>query len=303
MATDGDRVGAAGQRRRHLPAQVTYAVGSDPSAIVAGDFNGDGRTDLAVANSSGTTPATCRCCWATATAPSSPGDVRGGDRPDRARGGDFNGDGRTDLAVANLRLISERHVGAAGQRRRHLPDPGARTRWGPTRSRSWPATSTATAAPTWPSRTTAPTTCRCCWATATAPSSDPGQLATALHATPLVADFNGDGTDDVLVVDAAGDILYRQGLPGQPGSFQPPVTVNPGKPARDIAYVSTPLGPVIAAVDAEGQRGLPLRLPRRTLRPGRVDPHRAHCRRRSSRATSSATGATTSWSATRATAP
>ena len=50
--------------------QVTYAVGSEPVAIVAGDFNGDGRTDLAVANSGSTT--TCRCCWATATAPSSP---------------------------------------------------------------------------------------------------------------------------------------------------------------------------------------------------------------------------------------
>ena len=112
------RVGAAGQRRRHLPdpgdlrggdrprrprggglhrrrphrpgrrqqgsndvsvllgngdgtfqTQVTYAVGSSPDALVAGDFNGDGRTDLAVANS---TPTTCRCCWATATAPSRP---------------------------------------------------------------------------------------------------------------------------------------------------------------------------------------------------------------------------------------
>ena len=30
--------------------QVTYAVGSEPYAIVAGDFTGDGRTDLAVAN-------------------------------------------------------------------------------------------------------------------------------------------------------------------------------------------------------------------------------------------------------------
>ena len=118
----GRRVGAAGQRRRHLPAQVhvrggvrpdrdrggrlqrrrphrpgrrrtagrpdddvsvllgngdgtfqtqvTYAVGSNPSAIVAGDFNGDGRTDLAVANVWLLT--TCRCCWATATAPSRP---------------------------------------------------------------------------------------------------------------------------------------------------------------------------------------------------------------------------------------
>ena len=30
--------------------QVTYAVGSEPDAIVAGDFNGDGHLDLAVAN-------------------------------------------------------------------------------------------------------------------------------------------------------------------------------------------------------------------------------------------------------------
>ena len=30
--------------------QVTYAVGSDPDAIVAGDFTGDGHLDLAVAN-------------------------------------------------------------------------------------------------------------------------------------------------------------------------------------------------------------------------------------------------------------
>ena len=31
--------------------QVTYAVGSGPDAIVAGDFTGDGRLDLAVVNS------------------------------------------------------------------------------------------------------------------------------------------------------------------------------------------------------------------------------------------------------------
>ena len=50
--------------------QVTYAVGAGPVALVAGDFTGDGRTDLAVANVDD--PTTCRCCWATATARSSP---------------------------------------------------------------------------------------------------------------------------------------------------------------------------------------------------------------------------------------
>ena len=79
----------------------------------------------------------------------------------------------------------------------------------------------------------------------------PGQFATTPHSTPLVADVNGDGTDDVLVVDGAGNILYRQGIPGQPGTFEPPVTINPGNPSRDIAWVpDTNQGPVLASVDA-----------------------------------------------------
>ena len=53
------------------------------------------------------------------------------------------------------------------------------------------------------------------------------------------------------MVDGNGNILYRQGNPGQPGTFLPPVTVNPGNPSRDIAWVpSTDQGPVLASVDA-----------------------------------------------------
>ena len=51
-------------------------------------------------------------------------------------------------------------------------------------------------------------------------------------ATPLLADLNSDGANDVVVTNAAGDILYRRGQPRLPGSFQPPVKVNPGFPAR-----------------------------------------------------------------------
>ena len=181
---------------------------------MAGDFNGDGRTDLAVAN---TAPTTCRCCWATATAPSrtrcvrggdrakcprggglqrrrphrpgrrqlrlqrrvgvagqrrrhlpGPGDVRGGVRADRPRGGGLQR--RRPHRPGRRQRRLRRRVGVAGQRRRHLPGPGAVRGGVPGQTPSWRGTSTATAAPTWPSPTTAPTTCRCCWATATAPS-------------------------------------------------------------------------------------------------------------------------------------
>ncbi len=55
--------------------------------------------------------------------------------------------------------------------------------------------------------------------------SSPSEVDLVRRETPLVADLNG--AQDVLVVDAAGNILYRAGRPGEPGSFAPPVTINP----------------------------------------------------------------------------
>jgi len=80
--------------------------------------------------------------------------------------------------------------------------------------------------------------------------AQPGSVGLVPHNTPLVADLNGDGVADVTIVDGAGDILFRQGLPNQPGRFDPPVTVNPGRPSRDIAAVSTNRGTLLASVDA-----------------------------------------------------
>ena len=81
--------------------------------------------------------------------------------------------------------------------------------------------------------------------------SSPSVVDLVRRETPLVADMNGDGTPDVSVVDAAGNILFRAGRPGEPGNFAPPVTVNPGDPSRDIAFVTTQFGPTIASVDAD----------------------------------------------------
>ena len=132
--------------------QVTYAVGSDPIAIVAGDFNGDGRTDLAVANDGSTT--TSRCCWATATARSSPrSPTRSGTDPIASwRATSTATAAPTWPSSTRTTTTPCRCCWATATAR---SSPRSPTRWGPTRTRSWRATSTATAAPTWPSPTTA----------------------------------------------------------------------------------------------------------------------------------------------------
>ena len=209
--------------------QVTYAVGSIPAAIVAGDFTGDGRLDLAVANS-------------------------GYDNDVSMLLGNGDGTFQTQVTYA-VGSVPSRHRGGRLHRRRP-PRPGRRQlrldndvsvllgngdgtfqpqvtyAVGSAQTPSWRATSTATASSTWPSPTQASNDVSVLLGNGDGTFVDPGQFATTPHATPLVADVNGDGTDDVLVVDGAGNILYRQGIPGQPGTFEPPVTVNPEQSPR-----------------------------------------------------------------------
>ncbi len=82
-----------------------YAVGANPDAITVGDFNGDGKPDLAVTNQN------CNntCGLGTMSVLLNGGDgtfmpavtYGTGIDPVSIVAGDFNGDGRTDLAVAN----------------------------------------------------------------------------------------------------------------------------------------------------------------------------------------------------------
>jgi hypothetical protein len=69
------------------------------------------------------------------------------------------------------------------------------------------------------------------------------------RATPFQADLNGDGIPDTVILDRSGAILYRRGLTGS-GRFAPPVVLNRGRPARDIAIVKTGSGFAVAAADA-----------------------------------------------------
>jgi streptogramin lyase len=224
-------------------AQATYGAGTNPDAITTGDFTGDDRLDLAIANyysndvsvllGNGDGTFQSQVTYAVG---SSPGGVVAAD---------LTGDGRLDLAVnlsANVVAV--------------FPGNGD----GTFQSQVTYAVGTA------PSRPVAADFTgdgRLDLVTANAGSDDlslllnlngtfaaPGSLVINAHPSPLLADLTGDGVDDVLVVNAAGDILWRKGQPQDPGTFDPPVTINPGHPSRDIVAVNTNQGPLLASVDA-----------------------------------------------------
>ncbi|HEX7368075.1 MAG TPA: VCBS repeat-containing protein [Candidatus Saccharimonadales bacterium] len=78
---------------------VNYTVGTGPSSVATGDFNGDGKTDLAVANDGSNTVSILLGNGSGGfTLASSPATGTG---PSSVTTGDFNGDGKTDLAVTN----------------------------------------------------------------------------------------------------------------------------------------------------------------------------------------------------------
>ena len=226
--------------------QVTYAVGSSPDAIVSGDFNGDGRTDLAVANEASNNISILMGNGDGTFQNQVTYDV--GSSPTAIVTGDFNGDGRADLAIANYNSSNESILlgNGDGTFQNQLTDAVGSSPYAVVTGDFNGDGRTDLAVANRDSNDVS-----ILLGNGDGTFADPSQFATAPHATPLVADLSGDGTDDVLVVDGSGNILYRQGVPGQPGSFLPPVTINPGYPSRDIALITTPAGPVVASVDAQ----------------------------------------------------
>jgi hypothetical protein len=189
-------------------AAVRYEAGDNPVAVVAGDFNNDGHLDLATAD--GTDNADNAVALLVGNGHGSfekPVQRHVAAYPRALVADDFNNDGRTDLAVASQFARDVSVLMGLGD--------------------------------------------------ANGTFLSPDTISNEIHATPLVRDLNGDGTPDVAVLNHAGQILLRYGRPDAPGTFEPPVVINPDPryAARELALVRTGSGVELAALDA-GDSGL-----------------------------------------------
>ena len=89
-------IAAAASTVQFKPAQ-SYAVGTNPTSVAVGDFNGDGKLDVAVANSGSSNVSILLGNGDGTLQPARNFDA--GVAPNGIAVADFNGDGKLDIAA------------------------------------------------------------------------------------------------------------------------------------------------------------------------------------------------------------
>jgi hypothetical protein len=232
-----------------------YAVKSAPSAILAGHFRGDkAPLDLAVANHDGN-PDGSNDGSVSVLLGNGDGTFQDqveyvvGSGPVALVTGDFNGDGVPDLVAAD-----------GGDNDVHVLQGNGDGTFQNVLSATLPGESSALVTGDFDGDGTTDLA-----ATAGAPGKATVRLdrrlpgnnfyladpiaGTNVRSVPLVADLNGDGIPDSVIVSQSGQILVRLGRADQPGTFAPPSVVNPDRPARAVAVVKAGAHYLLAAID------------------------------------------------------
>ncbi|HKI31683.1 MAG TPA: VCBS repeat-containing protein [Gemmataceae bacterium] len=238
--------------------QQTFTVGQGPVSLVVADVNGDHRPDLLVADQGDDTVGVLLNTTAPGRgAPLGFAPLRtfaAGSGPVSLAVGDFNGDGVPDLAVADLTgrtvsILLGKGDGNFGPARAFATgvNPDAVTvadvngdgRLDLVVANQGDNTVSVLLGDG-------------------AGSFSPASAAGGVPArdTPLALDLDGDGLPDSVTLDSSGNILFRKGMGGSGHPLGPPVVLNPGRPARDLAAVRTGTGWAVAAADQAADASL-----------------------------------------------
>ncbi len=229
-------------------APVAISVGSEPDSLAVGDLNGDGIPDVAVANaSSGSVSVLLGEGKKTSSTPGSlplmPLDqvrisVTPHSDPISLVIGDFSGNGINEIALTDASNFSSGYIDI-------LSGPGDGTF---PRQQNYVVDSLPVSIAAGSFVGSGPPDLAVTqligndvdiWINRGNSFSDNGLAGPASDSTPLVADIQGNGTTDVISLNASGNILWRPILTQSSTTigYGSPATLNPGRPSRGIARI------------------------------------------------------------------